>query len=216
MICRTDIQKAAEQEAISLHYQEKANLDARRQKRDGVVVTPTQVVDFQIRSTVAMVKQQYGRDPDEGIEWLDPFGGSGIYTARLLQIVDLSPERKATLASHCIVAEIDPVAAQICANNLAAVFREEIGYDGEIRVLNIDTFSLHPDADLWDEFFPVVHADFLKTAINKASFHIHPNKNPFRGDWRESLEARPVHPCAGKCPRFDKEACGTCLVGERA
>lgn len=24
------------------------------------------------------------------------------------------------------------------------------------------------------------------------------------------------HPCSGKCPRFDKEQCGTCLVGEGA
>lgn len=39
-------------------------------------------------------------------------------------------------------------------------------------------------------------------------------ENPFRGDWRESLEARPVHPCSGKCPRFDKEQCKSCLVGD--
>lgn len=155
---RADSVKAAEQEAISLRYQENANLDARRQKRDGVVVTPTQVVDFQIRSLIQQVKQQYGREVDDGIEWLDPFGGSGIYTARLLQIVDLPPSRKAILASHCIVLELDPTAAQICANNLAAVYMEEVGCKGEIRVLNIDTFSLSPDADLWDESLPVVQS----------------------------------------------------------
>lgn len=79
------------------------------------------------------------------------------------------------------------------------------------------------DADGWaeghsEEPIKRIHAGFwiMNTAINEANFHIHPNKNPFRGDWRESLEARPVHPCAGKCPRFDKEQCGTCLVGEGA
>lgn len=154
---RTDIEKAAEQEAISLHYQEKANLDARRQKRDGVVVTPTQVVDYQIRSVIAAVKQQYGRDPDDGIEWLDPFGGSGIYTARLLQIVDLPAWRKAILASHCVVVELDPTAAQICANNLAAVYQEEIGREGSVRVLCMDTFNRSPDTDLFNESLPVVH-----------------------------------------------------------
>lgn len=44
--------------------------------------------------------------------------------------------------------------------------------------------------------------------------HIKPHQNPFRGDWRESLEQRPQHPCSGKCPRFEKEQCKSCLVGD--
>ena len=146
---RTDIEKALEQEAISLGYQEKANSDAKRQKRDGVVVTPYQAVDFQIRSTIAKMKEEFGLDPDENIEWADPFGGGGIYTARLLQIADLSPERKAILAKNCIVVELCPIAAQICADNLAAVFREETGMEGFVRVVCADTFSLPPDTDLF-------------------------------------------------------------------
>lgn len=43
---------------------------------------------------------------------------------------------------------------------------------------------------------------------------IPPHENPFQGDWRESLEQRPQHPCSGKCPRFDKEQCNSCLVGD--
>lgn len=154
---RTDSEKAKEQELISLVYQEKANLDAKRQKRDGVVVTPTQVVDFQIRSVIAAIKNEHKLEPDEGIEWLDPFGGSGIYTARLLQIVDLPPERKYALSQNCIVVEIDPIAAQICADNLARVLKEETGIDGYIRVICTDTFALSSDADLWDESLSVIY-----------------------------------------------------------
>ncbi len=159
---RSDAEKAAEQEAISLHYQEVANLDAKRQKRDGVVVTPHQVVDFQIRSTIDTVQSEYGRKPHEGISWLDPFGGSGIYTARLLQIAELSPIEKYQLSQNCVVVEIDPTAAQICANNLANVVLEETGIYGEVRVVCTDTFALSLDADLWDESLPVV-----KPKINK-------------------------------------------------
>lgn len=157
MTKRTDAEKAKEQEAISLHYQEEANKNKQRQKRDGVVVTPTEVVDFQILSTIAQIKQIYNKEIDDGIEWLDPFGGSGIYTARLLQIADLTPERKYALSQNCIVIEICPIAAQICANNLAKVLFEETGINGFIRVICTDTFALSPDTDLWAESLPVVY-----------------------------------------------------------
>lgn len=153
---RTDNEKAQEQEAISRHYQEEANKNINRQKRDGVVVTPTEVVDFQIRSVIAKMKEVHGRDPDQDLEWLDPFGGSGIYTARLLQIVDLPPERKYALSQNCIVIEIDPVAAQICANNLAKVLLEETGVNSFVRVICTDTLALSPNADLWADSLPVV------------------------------------------------------------
>ncbi len=147
---RTNAEKAKEQEFISLHYQEKANLDAKRQKRDGVVVTPTEVVDFQIRSTIDHIWQLYSRRPHEGIEWLDPFGGSGIYTARLLQIVDLNHSQKYELSQNCVVLEINPVAAQICANNLAKVVLEETGIVGHVHVVCADTFSVASDANLFE------------------------------------------------------------------
>ena len=143
-----DRAKQLEQERIALAYQQ--SVAARRQQRDGVVVTPCEVVDFQIRSTIEAVKQQYGRAPDEGIEWLDPFGGTGIYTARLLQLAPLSPERKRRLAANCAVIEIDREAAQLVANNLAAVYEEECGVKGFIHVVCADTFSLPPDVCVWD------------------------------------------------------------------
>lgn len=147
--------KAQHQESISRGYQEQANLDAKRQKRDGVVVTPTEVVDFQIRSVIEQVKSM-GRLPHEGVEWLDPFGGSGIYTARLLQIVDLTPDQKYELSQNCVVIEISLAAAQIAADNLASVVFEETGRRGAVRVICADTFSIEPDQDLWCDSLHVV------------------------------------------------------------
>lgn len=161
MSARSDAEKRAEQTRIAAGYQHDA--DRRRRQRDGVVVTPVEVVDFQIRSLIQTLKTQHGIDPDEGVEWLDPFGGTGIYIARLLQLAPLSPGRKAVLASHCVVIEIDPRAAQICANNLAVVYREETGRDGHVRVICTDTFRLPPDADLFDPALPVVRPDTHKT-----------------------------------------------------
>lgn len=138
-----------EQERIARLYQELANSDAKRQKCDGVVVTPVQVVDFQIRSTIDSLKREHNREPDDGVEWFDPFGGSGIYLARLLQTVDLPPERKWALAQNCVMIEIDRQAAQIAANNLAGVLFEETGRVGCIHVICHDTFTLSPEVDLW-------------------------------------------------------------------
>lgn len=150
MNSRTDQQKAAEQTKLAADYQYSVN--ERRQRRDGVVVTPIEVVDFQIHSVAHLLAAQ-GREPDDCVEWLDPFGGTGIYTARTLQILDLSPERKRTLAENCIVIEIDPDAAQVCFENLARVYREETGRTGFVRVICADTFTLPPDYDLWKDAF---------------------------------------------------------------
>ena len=160
---RTDAEKAAEQQRISLEYQ--TNTNRRRQQHHGVVVTPTEVTDFIIRSLIHQLKTERGRDPDQGIEWLDPFGGTGIFTARLLQIAPLSADRKRELAENCIVIEIDPDAAQVCFDNLARVHREETGHEGFVRVLCADTFALDPQYDLWADLYGypgVVHLPTTK------------------------------------------------------
>ncbi len=155
MVGRTDGEKRAEQMRVASNYQAHVNKDTRRQQRDGVVVTPIEVVDFQVRSTLGLLKQQK-KEPDVGVEWLDPFGGTGVYTARLLQLVDLPPHRKRGMADNCIVIEIDPDAAQFAANNLAAVYEEETGVKGCVRVICTDTFALPANTDLWGEGLPVV------------------------------------------------------------
>lgn len=147
---RTLKEKALEQTLIALDYQKQVKeLNTKRQSRDGVVVTPIEIVDFQIRSNIFMIKNEYDREPDENIDWLDPFGGTGIYTARLLQIADLSPCRKMKLAMNCTVIEIDKTAAQIAANNLAKVIKEEIGINGYLRVLCMDSFATTESKDFF-------------------------------------------------------------------
>lgn len=152
---RTDAEKIAQQYEITQQYQAHVNKNAKRQQRDGVVVTPIEVVDFQIRSALEQVRA-LGYEPDSGVEWLDPFGGTGAYTARLLQLVDLPRTRKRAMADNCVVIEIDPDAAQFAANNLAAVYEEETGSKGCVRVVCTDTFALNPMANLRDSALPVI------------------------------------------------------------
>lgn len=139
-----------DQSSIAAAYQQ--SVDVRRQRRDGVVVTPIEVVDFSIRSVFDHLNS-IGREIDDGVEWLDPFAGTGIYTARLLQIAPLSPERKRALAANCVCIEIDEAAAQMCFENLARVYRDETGRNGFVRVICADTFYLPSDYDVWADRF---------------------------------------------------------------
>lgn len=150
MICiRSDAEKQAEQIRISADYQNGVN--SRRQKAHGVVVTPVEVVDFILRSCIEQVNAKGKEIDDDGVEWLDPFAGTGIFIARLLQIAPLTPERKYALAQNCIVIEIDPDAARLCFINLARVHLEETGRVGFVRVLCADTFALDSDYDFWED-----------------------------------------------------------------
>ena len=139
--------KAARQTKIAREYQ--ASVDRRRSQRDGVVVTPVEVVDFQIRSVIDQLAQQGVTLADERVKILDPFGGTGIYLARLMQLAPLTPKEKVALATRCRMVEIDPEACEVARSNLAAVMREETGQDAVVpSVICTDTFALGDE--VWD------------------------------------------------------------------
>ena len=135
--------RAARQTALAAAYQQA--VDARRGDRDGVVVTPVEVVDWQIRAVIEQLADQDASLTTPEVRILDPFGGTGIYLARLLQIAAeaLTRPELIDLAGRCRMVEIDPEAVEIARVNLAAVMREETGQDA-IRpvVICADTFDL--------------------------------------------------------------------------
>ena len=58
--------------------------------RLGIVYTPTEVVDFILHSADRVLREEFGRGlSDEGVHVLDPFTGTGIFLARLLQSSEL-------------------------------------------------------------------------------------------------------------------------------
>lgn len=56
-------------------------------ERLGIVYTPTEVVDFILKSADAILRQEFGKKglSDKKVHILDPFTGTGIFLARLLQ-----------------------------------------------------------------------------------------------------------------------------------
>ena len=92
----------------------------------GIVYTPTEVVDFMIRSVDDLLKKEFGRClSDEGIHILDPFTGTGTFMTRLLQSGLIRPHdllRKYTQELHAN--EIVLLAYYIAAINIENAYHD--------------------------------------------------------------------------------------------
>ncbi|MDE2718344.1 MAG: DEAD/DEAH box helicase family protein, partial [Chloroflexota bacterium] len=90
---------AARQQVLKELYEHLFRVAVRKQaERLGIVYTPTEVVDFILRSADHVLREEFGRGlTDSGVHVLDPFTGTGIFLARLLQlglVDDADLERK--------------------------------------------------------------------------------------------------------------------------
>lgn len=122
--------KQSRQEEVALAYQ--AACETRRGKRHGVVVTPVEVVDHQVRAVLQLAQDQHGPGRDTLVRIL----------ARLIQLVPLEPCDKIVLASRAVMVEIDPDACQAAVANLRAVMAEETGQDQIMPlVCQADTYT---------------------------------------------------------------------------
>ncbi|MCF4139889.1 DEAD/DEAH box helicase [Streptomyces sp. Tue 6430] len=119
----------------------------------GIVYTPTEVVDFILRSTDQALERHFGRSlSDEDVHVLDPFTGTGTFVVRLLQSGLIKPAdllRKYTRELHAN--EIVLLAYYIAAVNIEAAFHDlyaEAGADTEAAyvpfegIVLTDTFQL--------------------------------------------------------------------------
>ena len=117
--------------------------------RLGIVYTPVEVVDFILHSADEVLQQEFGRNlSDEGVHILDPFTGTGIFLARLLQsdLIQASDlERKYRDELHAN--EIVLLAYYIAAVNIEEAHRSERGTDSGYEPFNgivlTDTFNLN-------------------------------------------------------------------------
>lgn len=139
--------RAAVQQRIANDYQQ--GTDTKRGHRDGVVVTPVEIVDFQVRAVIHQLEAQGYSLADPEVRITDPFGGTGIYLARLMQLSDLSPDQLDDLYHHrMLMVEIDPEACAIADKNLRTVYQQETGREARHSIVhNLDTFTLGDE--LW-------------------------------------------------------------------
>ena len=66
----------------------------REKKKNGVVYTPSQIVDFMLFETNKLLKEEFGEDfSSENTQILDPFSGTGTFVARLIANKGLISEK---------------------------------------------------------------------------------------------------------------------------
>jgi predicted helicase len=129
----------------------------------GIVYTPTEVVDFTIRSVNDLLQQEFGIGlTNENVHILDPFTGTGTFITRLLQSGLIEQKDLARKYKHELHAnEIVLLAYYIAAVNIESAYHDlapsDDGYVPFDGIVLTDTFQLgEPDADsaLITESFP--------------------------------------------------------------
>ncbi|GMA40853.1 DEAD/DEAH box helicase family protein [Mobilicoccus caccae] len=93
----------------------------------GIVYTPTEVVDFILRSADAVLRKHFGQGiTDEGVHVLDGFTGTGTFIARLLSLGLIEPKDLVRKYRHELHAnEILLLAYYIAAVNIETTFQDQ-------------------------------------------------------------------------------------------
>lgn len=121
----------------------------------GIVFTPTEVVDYILRSADSALRAEFGRTlSDEGVSILEPFVGTGTFITRLLQLGLIRPqdlERK--FKCEIFANEMVLLSYYIAAINIETTFADvakdanlDLGYVPFEGMVLTDTFQLSESA----------------------------------------------------------------------
>ena len=146
---------AGKQEFLKLLYQRFFSVAMKKASdRLGIVYTPTEIVEFILRSVDDILKEQFDSSlSSKGVHILDPFTGTGTFIAQLLHsdlITDADLPRKYREELHAN--EINLLAYYVAAVNIEEAYHSRMGgnyvpFDG---VLLTDTFQMYEDGDELD------------------------------------------------------------------
>ena len=132
----------AKQTVISKIYGNFFNGFDKRQAKT-IVYTPVEIVDFIIHSVQHVLRTQFGTGFDGAVQVLDPFAGTGIFLARLMESghlgrrldeADLSFGENKLLAYYTACANLETAQEELSGNRTP--------FDGGSYV---DTFTIPPD-----------------------------------------------------------------------
>ncbi len=126
----------------------------------GIVYTPTQVVDYIIRSVEDVLRKDFGVSiSDMGVHVIDPFVGTGTFMTRLLQSGLIKPDDLSRKYGNELHAnEIVLLAYYIAAINIEAAYHDladSEDYQPFNGIVLTDTFQSSEQGDPMDKvFFP--------------------------------------------------------------
>ena len=116
--------------------------DPKKADRDGIVYTPTEVVEFIVKSTDYLLRKNFARSlSDEEVVILDPFTGTGTFIVHVLERISMEQlKKKYTGELHAN--EISILPYYIAALNIENAYRERTGEYREFgNICWMDTFE---------------------------------------------------------------------------
>ena len=116
--------------------------DPKKADRDGIVYTPTEVVEFIVKSTDHLLRKNFARSlSDEEVVILDPFTGTGTFIIHVLERISMEQlKKKYTGGLHAN--EISILPYYIAALNIENAYRERTGEYREFgNMCWMDTFE---------------------------------------------------------------------------
>ena len=117
-------------------------------ERLGIVYTPIEVVDFILRSTDKLLRQEFGQSlGSKDIHILDPFTGTGTFITRMLQS-DLIKDQD---LKHKYLKELNANEIVLLAYYIAAINIEQ-AYHSRQQELSKDSYQSFPGIVLTDTF----------------------------------------------------------------
>ncbi len=116
--------------------------DPKRADRDGIVYTPSAVVDFIVKSTDYLLRKNFGRSlSDEEVVVLDPFTGTGTFIVHVLEQISVD-RLEAKYRDETHASEISILPYYIAALNIENAYRERTGRYREFEnICWMDTFE---------------------------------------------------------------------------
>ena len=116
--------------------------DPKKADRDGIVYTPTEVVDFIVKSTDHLLQKNFARSlSDEEVVILDPFTGTGTFIVHMLERISMKRLEK-KYAGEMHANEISILPYYIAALNIENAYRERTGRYAEFgNMCWMDTFE---------------------------------------------------------------------------
>ena len=119
-----------------------AKYDSKTADRDGIVYTPSEVVDFMVESTEMLLKERFGKSfSDDGVIMLDPFTGTGTFIVHALERISLDKiKTKYENDLHANEKYILPY--YIASLNIEHAYLEKTGEEAEFEGMCwMDTFE---------------------------------------------------------------------------
>ena len=116
--------------------------DPKKADRDGIVYTPTEVVEFIVKSTDHLLRKNFARSlSDEEVVILDPFTGTGTFIVHVLEQISMERLKK-KYTSDLHANEISILPYYIAALNIENAYRERTGEYNEFgNICWMDTFE---------------------------------------------------------------------------